>query len=172
MSSRTIIVLTLIVGFAVFFIVMWQRYSVDPPPPIVAERAPVVPQMAAPPIPAVPQVAQQLPAAADTARDPAAQSYRTVEDSASGSSAPVEGALPVQVRFRHINNLVLGTIVNESNAQLSVEVIDRQSGTQTTLDLDPRIPAMIGVRDGLELHSGDEVAVRGASYRELVTKVQ
>lgn len=176
MSFRTIIILTSIVAFAVFFAVMWQRYSVDPP--IVAKSA-AEPQMAHPPISSVAPAAQPSTEVADTANaDPAAQKFRTVPGNAnvdatpSDPNAPVESEMPVQIRFRHVNNLVLGTIVNESKAQLSVAVIDQQSGTQTTVDLEPRIPAMVGVRDGLELHSGDEVTVRAGSYREVITKVQ
>ena len=195
--ATAILLLTMLASFAVTygFGVLWQGRPAEPPP-IVRERAAIETQIAPSPIRAEPPaivpkrpaietqiaprpigsvpLAAQLPPAARNAANAGAYPL-----SASGSSTPVEAdlaALPVQIRFRHISNIIQATVVNVSDAELTVDatVLNpvSQQTSLTTLNLAPRIPTVFGVRDGLELHPADQVTLRGASYGELVTTVR
>jgi hypothetical protein len=170
--QTAILLLTMLASFAVTFGVgvMWQGAPAEPPP-IVHERAAIQPRIAPSPIRSVPPAVQLSPAVPDTAI------LDAKPPPASGSSTPVEAAaLPIQIRFRHINNIIQATVVNVSDAELTVDATvlnsDTRQTSQTTLNLTPRIPAVFGIRDGLELHPADEVTLRGGSYRELVATVR
>jgi hypothetical protein len=180
-SFRNIFLLAMLVSLVPFGLgVLWQNklWQQQPKGP---ERAAIEPQIAPRPIRSVLVTARsssEIPGAAN--EDPqtlAAALRRPVVDTdarplpASSTGTPAKAALPVQIRFRHMNNIIQATVVNVSNVDFTVNVSDRQSGMQTTLDLAPGIPTIFDVRHGLELRSADEVTLQCDSYRDLVTTV-
>jgi hypothetical protein len=167
MSFRIVLLLTMLVSFVVSFGVMW-RGSRAQPPAIVVERAAIEPPVAPPPIRSLPPTAQ--PSQVPDASVPSA-SMDAAPRAAASPNTPLETALPVQLRFRHINHNIQATIVNVSKEILTVDISVQQSGAQTTLELTPGMPTLFGVHDGLELHSADEVTLRSASYLELAATV-
>jgi hypothetical protein len=181
MSFRSIFLLMMLASLVPFGLgVMWQNRQWQQQP-TAPERAAIEPQIAPETVRPVSSTARSSPAAPDGAHeDPrplvAAQRYSVVGTAnaplpASSSSTQAKAALPVQIRFRHINNIVQATVVNVSNVELTVKVSDRQSGSYTTLDLAPGIPAIFDARHGLELRAADEVTLQCDSYRDVVTTV-
>jgi hypothetical protein len=193
MSSKIILLITVLVSSAVFFAAIWQDKAPEPTP--ISSESPVIEPQLAPlsgrsvqpgaqrssPLPDAARADSQLRSAArppSAAQRPSVAPYTAYTDAgptvAGPNAPPLDGALPIQIRFRHMSDIIEATIVNVSKEELTVNVSVLHSGSQTsqtTLDLAPGIPVVFGVRDGIELHSADEVRLLAADYRESLASV-
>jgi hypothetical protein len=147
-------------------IMLWQRKGEESPAsnlpaaPLVRVTAPVAASAPLPPAPAVIEASK-----------PSGEASAGTPTPGAANEVPVNITWRRRPRFNRVEGRIASSSADSLFIQVRIDGANSHRISQTQVDIAPYGQTQIGVDDGLELQSGDQVTLQSAPYRDQVTQV-